>query len=199
MSDDAPETAAAPGGTKPILLIAAVVVGLGAGGATGAMVVGPALAAGVAPTPIEQRLHAKPAADGDAEEEGGDAGEEGDHGSDGGAAGKEGEKEGEAGGAATVHVVDNLVLNPAASGGTRFLLLTVAFDLRSAALAEQLKARDAEVRDAVLAALGAKTVEQLTDPAARETMKEELKTVVGAVLKKKKAVRRIYFPQFVIQ
>jgi len=45
------------------------------------------------------------------------------------------------------------VLNPAASGGTRFLLLTVAFDMRTAALAAQLKTRDAEVRDVACALL----------------------------------------------
>jgi flagellar FliL protein len=92
------------------------------------------------------------------------------------------------------------VLNPAQSGGTRFLLLTVAFELKDEATLEELKTRDAELRDAVLVTVGAKSVEFLSDMAVRDTLKNELRGVTAKLFpKKKNVIRRIYFPQFVIQ
>ena len=96
------------------------------------------------------------------------------------------------------HVIDNLVLNPAGSGGTRYLLVTVVFEVRDRGVADEMIQRDAEVRDATLRVLGGKTVEQLADLAGRDAIKQELTSTVGALLSKG-AVRRIYFPQFVIQ
>jgi len=171
---------ASPSKIKQLLpFVAAMVLGLGLGGASGAFFVGPALARGIAP-------EGAPAAAADHGEK--DAEASGGHGE-----AKEGEKA-----AAQVYTLDNLVLNPAESGGTRFLLLSIAFETADAALVEDMKTRDAELRDAVLVTLGAKTVEQLADMRAREAIKTEL---TGAALKlfKKKGALRVYFPQFVIQ
>ncbi len=71
--------------------------------------------------------------------------------------------------------IDNLVLNPSGSGGTRHLMLSVAVEVKDDADAEQMKARDAEVRDAVLHVLGSKTVDELADIAARDSLKLELR------------------------
>ncbi len=97
-----------------------------------------------------------------------------------------------------LHVVDNLVLNPANSGGTRFLMVTATFELKDAASAEQLKERDAEVRDALLALFGRKTVEELTDVSTREAVKTEVMADI-APLFPPGTVKKVFFPQFVIQ
>lgn len=187
----------------PLPFLLALVAGLAVGGGAGAFVVGPALASGIAPAVAANAAHgakAKAAGGHDAEaeeghgdeaaadeEEGEEApAEEGGH-------GKEGAK-----GEALVYTIDNLVLNPAASGGTRFLLLTISFDLKAQATLDAMKARDAELRDVVLATLGAKTVEQLTDVATRDSLKVELRDAATKLFKKK-AIKRVYFPQFVIQ
>ena len=109
----------------------------------------------------------------------------------------EGEKEG-APAETPVHLLDNLVLNPANSGGSRFLLLTVAIELNKAAVAEQFKARDSELRDLILTALGTKTVEQLTDISQRDAFKAQVIAAVEARFGKK-TIKRLYFPQFVVQ
>lgn len=186
----------APSGIKKLLpTIIALVAGLAVGGGAGAFVVGPAMASGIAPAGAAAPRAKKLA---HAEEEGGH--EEG-------AAAEEGAEEGEqeaseggekAGAEKSVHTIDNLVLNPAQSGGTRFLLLSVSFETKNAAVLEQMKTRDAELRDAVLVTLGGKTVEQLADMTQREALKVDL-TKAAAKLFKKGAVKRIYFPQFVIQ
>ncbi len=204
---DAPAPASAPR-SVPLALILAVMAGLAAGVGGGFFAVGPALAKGIAPAVAANAKHgkaAKPAkgahddeaAEGDDEEGHGEAagdeedeeeGEEakGEHGKEGAAAG------------APVYTLDNLVLNPAQSGGTRFLLLTISFEVKQADLVDAMKARDAELRDLVLVTVGNKTVEQLSDVASRDSLKVELKAA-AAKLFKKKAIKRVYFPQFVIQ
>ncbi len=99
---------------------------------------------------------------------------------------------------APLHVVDNLVVNPAGSGGSRFLLTSIALETVSPAAAEGLKVRDLEIRDAFLMVLGAKTVDQLSDISRRPALARELlasvQELVGAGI-----VIRILIPQFVIQ
>jgi flagellar FliL protein len=179
-----PETPAAdqapPARASKLFVILAIVGGIAAGGAAGAFAVGPLVAQKLAPAAAGADS-AKHAADGEHEE---------DEAKDG---------EGEAA-AKPVHTIDNLVLNPAESGGQRFLLLTIAFELKDAASLEVLKARDAELRDAILQSVGAKSVEVLTDVTQRDSLKSELRDVAGKFFpEKKNVVRRIYFPQFVIQ
>ncbi len=97
-----------------------------------------------------------------------------------------------------LHVVDNLVLNPANSGGTRFLMVTATFEVKDTVAAGLLKERDAEVRDGLLALFGRKTVEQLTDISLRENVKTEAMAAV-APLFAPGTVKKVFFPQFVIQ
>jgi flagellar FliL protein len=176
-----------------------LVGGLVIGAAAGLFAVGPMVAksAGYVVPPSAQTdgEHAEgEGGEGGGEEGGGEHGtpEGGDHG---------GGKEGEAV-ASSSHLIDNVVLNPAGSGGTRFLMLSTSIEFGDAALVEQFKARDAEVRDVVLRVMGAKTVEVLAEMANRETLRKELADSLAQLVPKKerkKAIRRIFFPQFVIQ
>ncbi|MCC6928909.1 MAG: flagellar basal body-associated FliL family protein [Gemmatimonadaceae bacterium] len=197
------EQAAAPeeGAEKPakaapkgVVLIGALVGSLLIGGAAGVFAVGPMLAkkSGYVVT-----AHAE----GDSASAEGEAGGEGDAAAEGGHGGG---KEGEGGAPANLHLVDNLVLNPAGSGGSRFLMLAAAIEFSDAALVEETKARDAEVRDIVLRVMGAKSVEQLSEMSNREAIKHELADSLATLFKpkkgsRKKPISRIYFPQFVIQ
>lgn len=97
-----------------------------------------------------------------------------------------------------VHTIENLVLNPAQSGGTRYLMASVGFGLADALAAEQMTLRDAEIRDIVVRVLGSKTVAELSDLALRNGMKEEMRTEIVKVVGENGLVD-IYFPQFVIQ
>ncbi|MCC7052678.1 MAG: flagellar basal body-associated FliL family protein [Gemmatimonadaceae bacterium] len=212
---DHEEEAAAEGtekkkkGLPPFVMpLVLVLAGLGGGGFVGAKVVGPKLTAGIdgTLTPAELIAHASKkkgahadedadAGDGAHDEEAGDEGDEesGDH--------AEAKGGGEHGPAAPppLYTLSDLVLNPAGSGGTRFLMLSVAFDMKDSAAVEVLKQRDAEIKDAVLALVGAKTVEELAEVASREPLKVEIKALVGKITKKPKAIKRVSFPQFVIQ
>lgn len=187
----APEAAAAdappaPTGLKAKLpLIAILAVGLAVGGGTGAAVVGPMVAKKMGKV-VAPAAHSDSAAAAEAE-----GGADGEH------APAEGEKGKEGAAAAAMHVLENLVLNPAGSGGSRFLLLSVAIEPGGIS-AEEFTNRDAELRDIILTSLGSKTVDELVDMSARE----RIKTGVQAAITErfgKKAVKRLYFPQFVVQ
>lgn len=162
------EAASASSGAKKMLIIA-LTVGLLVGAAAGSFVVGPLVAEGPA----------KPKA------EGGDCS-------------AVLAQHGVATAPASVHTIDNLVLNPAQSGGTRYLMASVGFGLTDLHGAEQMALRDAEVRDIVLRVLGSKTVGELSDLSLRNGIKEEMRAEVVKVVGEHGLVD-IYFPQFVIQ
>ena len=172
------EEAAAPASKPKLpLLIGMVAVGLAVGGGTGAAFLGPMVAKKLGKGATHMVAHAdSSAAEGEAAAEDSAA----------------------AGGANAVHLLENLVLNPAGSGGSRFLLLTVAMEVGSAKSAEDFKNRDSELRDIILTSLGTKSVDELTDISQREAFKKELHTAVTARFGKK-AVKSLYFPQFVVQ
>ena len=100
---------------------------------------------------------------------------------------------------AAIHMMENLVLNPAGSNGTRFLMAAVAAELKDEKVKEDMTSRDAELRDAVLRLLGERTVDQLSDVNLREELKKLLTDSLNARLGAKSAIKRVYFPQFVIQ
>ena len=99
---------------------------------------------------------------------------------------------------AVIHAIENLVLNPAGSGGTRFLMVTATFELKDGGADQVLKDHEAEVRDRILALLGKKTIDELTDISQRETIKKEVLEAVTPLFPKD-GVRKVFFPQFVIQ
>lgn len=193
-ASDTPAVAPPPKKSVLVPLLASVFVGLGAGGASGAFVTGPMLATRVIPAVDTASLAAQLAAGGHPDSVAAHA--EADHAKD--EKGKaEGGKEGEAA-VAPIHLLDNIVMNPSGSGGQRFLLLSVAYELSDAAAVDKVKQRDAEVRDLVQRVVGMRTIEQLGDLQQRDVLKAEVakatETVIGA-----KAVKKVFFPQFVIQ
>src|SRR5690606_12927220 len=114
-----------------LLFIAMISVGLTVGAGTGAMVVGPMLAKKLG-KPASESAHVDENAEADSST---------------------------SGAAPAVHLISDLVLNPAGSGGSRFLLVTIALDCGSSTAATTFAARDAELRDIVLSTLGRKTVD----------------------------------------
>ncbi|HEY0969850.1 MAG TPA: flagellar basal body-associated FliL family protein [Gemmatimonadales bacterium] len=171
MSTETQPEAAPPAKSKKLLLIAVIVLGVVIGGGAGAFVAAPLLAGRVPPTAADS------AAKG--EEQAGKA-----------KGGKESAK--------VVHVVDNMVLNPAGSGGARFLLLSVGLAVKDEATVKTLSDRDPELRDVVLRFMGARTIEELADVGLRDSLKAQLRTAVGERFGAGTVID-VYFPQFVIQ
>lgn len=170
----APE-AAAPAKPKKLLVIVLAVVGLAAGTGAGAFVAAPLLAG-------KSASAATPA---------GSEKKKGEHGEE-----KAGEKAEAA--APIIYLMENIVLNPAGTSGTRFLMATIAVELSDAKYVDRLKERDAEARDVLVSLLGRKTVDELSDATRRDAFRAEANAAIAPLLPKK-AVKRVFFPQFVIQ
>ena len=175
----------AKSGPKGAVLIGALVGSLVLGGAAGMFAVGPLVAKKSGYVVLPHPAGDSATAEGEGEKSSEKGGE------------KEKGKEGES--ASSLHLIDNLVLNPAGSGGSRFLMLAAAVEFNDSKLVEEMKTRDAEARDVVLRVLGARTVDELSEMKNREAIKKELADSLGVLFGKKKAIRRVYFPQFVIQ
>jgi flagellar FliL protein len=179
MADEASTRDEAPAPSKPnmVIAIAALLGGLVIGGLGGSFALGPMLAKKLA-APRTAEAATADEKSGDEEHKSGD-----------------GEKKA----TNTVHTMENLVLNPAGSNGTRFLMAAVAAEVKDERVKEEMTSRDAELRDAVLRILGERTVEQLAEMNLRDALKTELVDSLNARLKSKNAIKRVYFPQFVIQ
>jgi flagellar FliL protein len=157
------------GGSPPFLMIGVVVGTLALGGVAGTFLVAPRVVAG--------RAAAKPAAH---EKE------------------SRGEQAGEDKKKIPVFRLENLIVNPADSQGTRFLMATIAFEVDDEKTGERLREREVQVRDVVMSALESQTLEMLTRPGARDSLKLRLANAVAPFTGRGKRVR-VYLPQFVIQ
>jgi flagellar FliL protein len=162
---------AAPAKPGKLPLIVAAVVSLAIGAGVGTVVLGPRVAPGPASA---------------------------EHGEDSAKAVKEPGAEHEEGLAAPMYAIENIVLNPAGTNGSRYLLLTVALVLGDASGEATARARDIEVRDRIVALLATQTVEDLVDPAQRDSLKARIQQSITPLFPAG-TVRRVLLPQFVVQ
>lgn len=96
---------------------------------------------------------------------------------------------------ASLILLENLVVNPANSGGTRFLLISLAFEAGKADPA-RITAAEPQLRDAFVTLLSRRTVGELSDLELRETIRAELLHVADSIVP---GIARLYIPQFVMQ
>jgi flagellar FliL protein len=173
----APAESAAPPAPKKGLMIGLLVAGIALGGATGTFVVAPKLVPPVAP------------AVGDSTgEHGAEAEGEGEHGKKG---------EGEAA-APKLVTLENIIVNPAGSQGSRFLMTSVALATEDEKLEASLRDRQVELRDRITTVLEVMTMQQLTAPGARDTVKVRIQSMVVSMIGGKPKLK-VFVPQFVIQ
>ncbi|HXE56390.1 MAG TPA: flagellar basal body-associated FliL family protein, partial [Gemmatimonadales bacterium] len=111
------------------------------------------------------------------------------------AAAADGERQGEPG--ARLVMLDNIIVNPAGSRGTRFLMASVALEVADEELQRRLAEQDVQLRDAVTSLLERQTMESLTLPGARDSLKRHIAAAVAPFVGDRRL--RVYLPQFVIQ
>lgn len=158
-------------GPSKVGMIVAVVVGLGAGGAVGLTTLGET----VGPI-LAERAQAAPGDDG--------------HGGGGG--------HGVEAGPSPITVIDNLVVNPARSGGQRFLLASIGIEVNDAEMSAVVEAREVQIRSSLILVLGSKTTEELSGIEFRAGIVQEIHAAVVEVMGPN-IVSKVFIPQFVIQ
>jgi len=167
--------AAAPKSSPPFLLIGVVVAALAVGSWAGMFLVGPKLVAARAAAPASGP--ASESQDAPAKEKKGKKGE---------------------GGKPSVYRIDNLIVNPAGSQGQRFLMCSVALELPDDKTVDLMHDHDVEIRDAIVSVLESQTLEEVTRPGARDTLRARIANVTRPYAKGAEFLR-VFLPQFVIQ
>ncbi len=168
-----------PAGPAPLVLVAVAVVALLAGAGTGAFVVAPRfMPAAASDSTGGKDAHGKGKKD------------KKEH--------KGKEEKGEKEGKSSVYRVDNLIVNPAGSQGQRFLMASVAFDFADPKVNEEVRAREVAVRDVIISTFESQTLDDLTRPGARDSLRGRLHAVMLPIAGED-AEFEVYLPQFVIQ
>ena len=172
------EAAAPAGGRKAGLVIGLTLAGALAGGLAASLVVAPKIIARNAP----------PAAATDSASAGGH--ESGEARGGGSAEAGEGEKK--------LIELPNIVVNPAGSQGSRFLMATVAVTVADEAAEKVLRSHEVEFKDKVVTILETLTMAQLSAPGARDSLRVKIAAAAGTIIGPRVPVK-VFLPQFVIQ
>lgn len=97
-----------------------------------------------------------------------------------------------------VYAIKDIVVNPAGTGGSRFLSVSLGFELEEPGLEEKFVAKEPAVRDALITILSSKTVAQLTDARQKEIVRYQIRKRVSKLLGSEELVG-VYFTDFVLQ
>lgn len=97
-----------------------------------------------------------------------------------------------------IFVVNDLIVNPAGTNGTRFLLTTVGFEVSTPEARADLEKKELQVRDLLNSILTAKGLDSLVDVRHREGLRREITDRMRAMLKNGQP-QQVYFSKFIIQ
>jgi len=165
----AAEHASPPKSASPLSVLAALIVSLGVGGAVGMFVVGPRMSPMVGVAPAA--AHAEPAPKKSSHHDPAPL---------------------------ALFPLESLVVNPAGSNGTRFLIVSLAVEPTTPEGLKALEAAEPQVRDRLLQVLAAKTVDQLSAISTRDSLKAEIIAAIDETVPAAE-VRRLFMPQYVLQ
>jgi flagellar FliL protein len=98
----------------------------------------------------------------------------------------------------SIYVVKDIIVNPAGTNGTRFLLTTVGFEVSSSEARKELEAKDVQLRDMLNTILTSKDLVTLSMVEQREPLRKEIASKVAAMLQRG-TLNNVYFSKFIIQ
>jgi flagellar basal body-associated protein FliL len=94
--------------------------------------------------------------------------------------------------------IKDLVVNPAQTDGTRYVCATVSLEASTAQAAEEVSARESQVRDKLIEILGSRTVGELSSLEVRDDIREEIREAVDDLITQGE-IEAVYFSNFVLQ
>ena len=100
--------------------------------------------------------------------------------------------------AKSIFVVKDIIVNPAGTNGTRFLLTTVGFEISGAEREKDLEKKEVQVRDVLNTILTSKGLDDLVKVEQRDQLRKEISLKVGELLPPG-ALTNVYFSKFIIQ
>lgn len=99
---------------------------------------------------------------------------------------------------AIIYVVKDIIVNPAGTGGTRFLSVSFGFALESPEMEEMFKQKESIVRDALITIMSSRTVAQLTDARQKEIIRYQIKKRIMKIMDTDE-IEGVYYTNFVLQ
>lgn len=97
-----------------------------------------------------------------------------------------------------IYTIEDIIVNPADTDGKRLLLTSVGLDVPQQTMEEELKTREAMVKDVIISTLSSKTIPELNNTAYRDTLKEAISHKVTTLIPAVK-VNNVYFSKYIIQ
>ncbi len=95
-------------------------------------------------------------------------------------------------------VVKDLVVNPAGTGGLRYLLTSVGVEVTNEKAFAEIQSKEVIVNDILINVLSSKTLEELSDVTRRKELRREIAKRVDEILTNGR-VQNVYFSKFIIQ
>ncbi|MEW5924383.1 MAG: flagellar basal body-associated FliL family protein [Candidatus Zixiibacteriota bacterium] len=100
--------------------------------------------------------------------------------------------------ATEMFMMEDIIVNPSGTGGTRFLSVSIGFELGSREAVLQFEKREPVIKDALITILGSKTIEQLSDSREKEITRYQIKKRVEQLMQTKE-LSAVYFTDFILQ
>ena len=97
-----------------------------------------------------------------------------------------------------IFMVEELLVNPTGTSGTRFLSVSLGLEVANHEVVEQLEKKKLQVRDLLITILSSRTVDELTTASARERMRQEISDRLNQLIAPDK-VSAVYFVDYVLQ
>jgi len=107
-------------------------------------------------------------------------------------------KKGKTEGPATVFMMQDIIVNPSGTSGTRFLSVSIGFEVGSQETFKLFEERQPLIKDALITILGSKSMEQLSDPKQKEITRFQIKKRVEQLLNIDD-LAAVYFTDFILQ
>lgn len=98
----------------------------------------------------------------------------------------------------TFHQLDNMIVNPAQTNGTRYLMVNLGLESAEPSVIEEIGTKEVVIRDIVIDVLSRRTVEDLSEIQGRDVLKDSLRLSINGVLANGE-IDRLYFTQYVLQ
>lgn len=111
---------------------------------------------------------------------------------------KEAKKENESEGKGMIFSIEDIIVNPSGTSGTRFLSASISFEVGSPETVKLLEEKQPLIRDALITILGSKTMEQLSDAKQKEITRYQIRKRVEQLLKIDD-LAAVYFTDFILQ
>jgi flagellar FliL protein len=97
-----------------------------------------------------------------------------------------------------VVTLDDIVVNPAFSGGKRYFVTSIVLAVDDKEIAERVSNREPMLRDRLITLLSTKTYAWLANFTNRETLRGEILSTAGEVLQSREGIH-VYFTKYVLQ